>query len=115
MDRSRGIIPIVFLARNCGRDVLRSLCKTERNSLMVVDELLLQSNKTKDSKKYFPVWDLRARCWWWIRAINKNLRLSSRNLPKVKLVPGTGVNIFDVVNSNVLLFSRESILQMQEY
>ena len=35
---------------------------------------------------------------------NKNLLLSSRNLPKVKLVPGTGVNIFDVVNSNTAAF-----------
>jgi len=45
---------------------------------------------------------------------NENLSLSSRNLPKVKLVPGTGVNIFDVVNSNALLFSKDSILQIQE-
>ena len=46
--------------------------------------------------------------------MNENLLLSSRNLPKVKLVPGTGVNIFDVVNSNTLLFSKDSILQIQE-
>jgi large subunit ribosomal protein L4 len=45
---------------------------------------------------------------------NKNLLLSSRNLPKIKLVPGTGVNIFDVVNSSTLLFSKDSILQLQE-
>ena len=44
---------------------------------------------------------------------NKNLLLSSRNLPKVKLVPGTGVNIFDVVKQR-LLFSKDSILQVQE-
>jgi len=45
---------------------------------------------------------------------NKNLSLSTRNLPGVKLVPGTAVNIFDVVNSNTLLFSKDSILRMQE-
>ena len=30
------------------------------------------------------------------------------------LVPGTGVNIFDVVNTNTLLFSKDSILQVQQ-
>ena len=45
---------------------------------------------------------------------NKNLNLSSRNLLQVKLVGGNSVNIFDIVNSNTLLFSKESILQLQE-
>ena len=49
-----------------------------------------------------------------IPARNHNLELSSRNLPNVKLVPGQGVNIFDVVNSEMLLFSKEAILQVQE-
>jgi large subunit ribosomal protein L4 len=45
---------------------------------------------------------------------NQNLELSSRNLPNVKLVPGSGINIFDIVNSETLLFSKEAILQVQE-
>ena len=88
--------------------------KLSENSLMVVEALSLESNKTKDFKKILSGLGFTGRVLVVDSSENKNLSLSSRNLPKVKLVPGTGVNIFDVVNSNVLLFSKESILQIQE-
>jgi large subunit ribosomal protein L4 len=88
--------------------------KLSENSLMVVEELSLESNKTKDFKKILSGFGFTGRVLVVDSGENKNLSLSSRNLPKVKLVPGTGVNIFDVVNSNVLLFSKDSILQIQE-
>ena len=46
---------------------------------------------------------------WW-----RNLKLSSRNLAHVKLVPSTGVNIHDIVDAQQLVFSKEAILQVQE-
>jgi len=88
--------------------------KLSENSLMVVEAFALESNKTKDFKKILSGLGFTGRVLVVDSSENKNLSLSSRNLPKVKLVPGTGVNIFDVVNSNVLLFSKESILQIQE-
>jgi large subunit ribosomal protein L4 len=88
--------------------------KLSENSLMVVEALSLESNKTKDFKKILSNLGFTGRVLVVDSSENKNLSLSSRNLPKVKLVPGTGVNIFDVVNSNVLLFSKDSILQIQE-
>ena len=88
--------------------------KLSENSLMVVEALSLESNKTKDFKKILSDLGFTGRVLVVDSSENKNLSLSSRNLPKVKLVPGTGVNIFDVVNSNVLLFSKDSILQIQE-
>jgi large subunit ribosomal protein L4 len=45
---------------------------------------------------------------------NRNLVLSSRNLANVKLVLGTAVNIYDVVNSTALVFTRQAILDVQE-
>ena len=88
--------------------------KLSENSLMVVEALSLESNKTKDFKKILSGLGFTGRVLVVDSSENKNLSLSSRNLPKVKLVPGTGVNIFDVVNSNALLFSKDSILQIQE-
>ena len=40
--------------------------------------------------------------------------ITSDGEPKAKLVPGTGVNICDVVNHQMLLFSKRAILQVQE-
>jgi large subunit ribosomal protein L4 len=88
--------------------------KLSENSLMVIDAFSLGSHKTKDFQKVLSGLGFTGKVLVVDSSENKNLALSARNLPKVKLVPGTGVNIFDVVNSNVLLFSKDSILHMQE-
>lgn len=98
------------------RIALRSAlsAKLSENSLAVIENLVPESSKTKDFNKILKSMGYTGKVLIVDSGNNKNLLLSSRNLPKVKLVPGTGVNIFDVVNSNMLLFSRDSILQVQE-
>lgn len=88
--------------------------KLNENSLAVIESLAPESGKTKDFKKMLSGMGYIGKVLIVDSSRNKNLLLSSRNLPKVKLVPGAGVNIFDVVNSNTLLFSKDSILQVQE-
>jgi len=88
--------------------------KLSENLVTVVDALPLESNKTKDFQKILSGFGITGKVLVVDSSGNKNLMLSSRNLSKVKLVAGTGVNIFDVVNSNVLLFSKDAILQVQE-
>jgi large subunit ribosomal protein L4 len=88
--------------------------KLSENSLAVIDAFSLESRKTKDFQKILAELGFAGKLLIVDSSGDKNLSLSSRNLPKVKLVPSTGVNIFDVVNSNMLLFSKDSILQLQE-
>ena len=98
------------------RGALRSAlsAKLSENSLAVIDAFLLDTPRTKDFQKILANLGSMGKILIVDSSENKNLSLSSRNLPKVKLVPGTGVNIFDVINSNMLLFSKDSILQLQE-
>ena len=88
--------------------------KLSENSLVVVEGLSLQSPKTKEFQRILSGMGFDGKVLVVDSSGQKNLELSSRNLPKIKLVGGTGVNIFDVVNSSALLFSKESILQVQE-
>jgi large subunit ribosomal protein L4 len=88
--------------------------KLTENSVAVVEAFPLESSKTKDFQRILKGFGFSGKVLVVDSSVNKNLALSSRNLPKIKLVPGTGVNIFDVVNSNALLFSKDSILQIQE-
>ncbi len=88
--------------------------KLSENSIAVVEALAFESHKTKDFQKILAGLGFTGKVLIVDSSREKNLTLSSRNLPKVKLVPETGVNIFDVVNSNTLLFSKDSILQVQE-
>jgi len=88
--------------------------KLNENSIAVVESFPLENHKTKDFQKILKGLGFTGKVLVVDSSVNNNLSLSSRNLPRVKLVPGTGVNIFDVVNSNALLFSKDSILQIQE-
>jgi len=88
--------------------------KLSENSVAVIENLAPGSSKTKDFQKILASMGFTGKVLIVDSSRNSNLILSARNLPKVKLVPGTGVNIFDVVNSNTLLFSKDSILQVQE-
>jgi large subunit ribosomal protein L4 len=98
------------------RGALRSAlsAKFGDNSVAVVDAFTLEAPKTGALHKALKGLGGTGKVLIVSSGENSNLTLSSRNLPNVKLVPGTGVNIYDVVNSELLLFSREAILQLQE-
>jgi large subunit ribosomal protein L4 len=98
------------------RGAMRSAlsAKLNENSVAVIEAFSLESHKTKEFQKLLSNLGCAGKVLVVESERSKNLALSSRNLPRVKLVAGTGINIFDVVNSNVLLFSKESILQVQE-
>jgi large subunit ribosomal protein L4 len=98
------------------RGAMRSAisAKLNDNALTVVDSIKLDTPKTREFEKLLESMGCTGKVLVIDSYENKNLDLSSRNLPKVKLVAGAGVNIFDIINSNMLLFSKESILQLQE-
>jgi large subunit ribosomal protein L4 len=98
------------------RSAMRSAlsAKLGENSVAVVDAFQLESSKTKDFQSILKSLGFVGKVLVIESTKNNKLSLSSRNLPKVKLVSGAGVNIFDVVNSNNLLFSKDSILEVQE-
>jgi large subunit ribosomal protein L4 len=98
------------------RGALRSAlsAKLGENSIAVVDAFNLESRKTRDFRKVLQAFGGTEKILVVANGENPNLELSSRNLPGVKLVPGTGVNIKDVVNSSLLIFSKDAILQVQE-
>ncbi len=84
------------------------------NCLEVVDGFQLESHKTKDLQNVLKGFGAGRKILIVDAGENRNLKLSTRNLTRVKLVPGTGVNIHDVVNHELLIFSKEAILQVQE-
>ncbi len=98
------------------RGALRSAlsAKLSENALTVIDEIRLDSSRTRDFNRVLEGMGCAGKVLIVDSLENTNLDLSSRNLPKVKLVAGDSVNIFDIVNSNTLLFSKESILRLQE-
>jgi large subunit ribosomal protein L4 len=98
------------------RGAMRSAlsAKLGENLVTVVDSFSLESHKTGDFRKVLKDLCGSGKVLIVESAVNRNLELSSRNLPDVKLVPGNAVNIRDILNYRMLLFSKDAILQVQE-
>jgi large subunit ribosomal protein L4 len=88
--------------------------KIRQNRVVVVDRLELDAPRTKEFMKVADTLQLGTKLLIVDSLENVNAILSSRNLPKVKYLPGTGLNIYDILDHETILFSRESILQLQE-
>ncbi len=73
-----------------------------------------EGNKTKDFLKILKSVAGTAKVLVVNAGENRKLELSSRNIPDVKVVPGTGVNIKDIVSYPTVVFSKDAILQVQE-
>ena len=92
--------------------VLSDKLKNER--LLVLDSLELSSHRTRNFVDLMGAFDLNRKLLVVDSRENRNLFLSTRNLPGVKMVPALGVNVYDLVNAEVLMISKASLLELQE-
>lgn len=89
--------------------------KLKNDRLVVVDELGLESHRTSDFIGVLGALELQNRKVLVVDdRENKNLYLCTRNLPRVKMVPTLGVNVFDLLRHESLLISKRAVLELQE-
>jgi len=92
--------------------VLTDKLKSDR--LHVVDELAIDSHKTKDFLGLLQGLKLDGKVLVVDSKENRNLYLGSRNLQSVKMVPAAGVNIYDLLNHENILISKSALMELQE-
>lgn len=92
--------------------VLSDKLKDQR--LLVVEDFNLESHRTKDFTPVLKQLELTGKLLLIDSRENRNLYLSSRNLPGVKMVPTDSVNIYDLLNCEKVVFSKEAIIELQE-
>ena len=90
--------------------------KLRENRLVVLDEISLDSHRTKDVLAALKGLDLDSSRKVLIvdERENRNLYLGVRNMPEIKMVATLGVNIYDLLNHPHLVISKRSILALQE-
>jgi large subunit ribosomal protein L4 len=88
--------------------------KLNSDQLYVVDELSIDSHKTKDVLGLLQALKLDGKVLLVDSKENRNLYLGSRNLQSVKMVPAGGVNIYDLLNHETLLISKSALMELQE-
>jgi large subunit ribosomal protein L4 len=81
--------------------------------VMVIDELKLDSAKTKDFIGMLTALELKGSALIVAQAADKNLTLASRNVPNVSLTTGDTLNTYDVLRPNKLVFTRGAFEQVE--
>jgi len=97
--------------KNALRSVLSS--KIAEKQLIILDSLKLKESKTKEAVNILKTLKLDSALLVDSHE-NKNLFLSMRNIPKVKVVDYQHVNIYDVMNFNWLVFSEKAFDSFME-
>ena len=88
--------------------------KLKNRKLTVIDEFALESHRTKEFLEVLKTLDLDKKVLVVDDRENRNLYLSSRNVPQVKCVATPGLNVYDLLNCRHLLISKRAILNLQE-
>src|SRR3989440_11695071 len=81
--------------------------------VLVVEELKLESLKTKDFIGLLSALELKGTALIVAQQVDKNLTLASRNVPKVALATSDSLNTYDVLRPDKLLFTRAAFEQIE--
>ena len=89
--------------------------KIKSNLFKIVDDLSLDSFKTKDFNKILDSLGVNdTKLTMIIGDSDRNLYLSSRNIHYINLVSVKSFSTYDVVNSDMLLFDKSSVEYLNE-
>ena len=80
---------------------------------MLVDDLKLGSQKTKEFIGVLKALELKGTALIVAQAVDKNLTLASRNVPDVALTTSDTLNTYDVLRPDKLVFTRTAFEQLE--
>jgi len=102
------------LNKKVRRGAIRSALslRVSQDKLIVLRDLELESAKTKAAAKIFEVL-ANSNALIIDTVQNRNLELSVRNLPKVKLLDIDGVNLFDLLKHEYLVVAEPTVRKLE--
>lgn len=84
------------------------------NELIILDELKLTSNKTKEMKEILSNLKVDRNILVVVDELDDNLILAARNLENVLLLSVDEINTMDVISANVLIATEAAIKSVEE-
>jgi large subunit ribosomal protein L4 len=91
------------------------LSKFQDNEALILDELTLTEVKTKQVASLLKALKLEdTTCLLGIKDYDKNLYLSARNIPKVKVLPASQFNAYTVLRQKRLLLTRAALEALRQ-
>jgi large subunit ribosomal protein L4 len=82
-------------------------------SLIVVEDFTLNAPNTKEYKNILKNLEVTGKSLLLTADLNKNVYLSSRNLPKSEVMTVKDANTYEIINADVLVISENSVNQLK--
>ena len=86
--------------------------KFQENNLVVIDQFELEEIKTKEFLKVVNALNIKNALIITDKK-NKNLELSSRNIPNIKVLCSKGLNVYDILKYKKLILLKSSIEEIE--
>lgn len=88
--------------------------KAQNKELVVIDNINLDSLKTKDVKNLIRDLNLEGKVLFVTSEDNENLYMATRNLGYVYSILASEINAFDLVNANVVVCDEAAVKNIEE-
>lgn len=103
------------MPRKARRNALKSVLsdKMRNDRVVVIDEITVNSNRTKDALSVLKNFDFD-KLLIVDKKENSKLILSTRNLPYIKTIDFSEINVYDSLKFNYIMFSVDAVKQLVE-
>jgi large subunit ribosomal protein L4 len=103
------------MPKKAKRNALKSVLsdKIRHNRIYVIDEFKMESNKTRDTLSLLSNFDFD-KLLIVDKKENQELILSTRNIPNIKAIDFTEMNIYDSLDFSYIMFSVDAVNQLVE-
>ena len=88
--------------------------KVANGEFVVLDSINFESPKTKEAVKMLQNFGVDKKALIITADYAENVEKSSRNIPGVKAINTTGLNVFDILNANKLFITKDAIARIEE-
>ncbi|MDD4069059.1 MAG: 50S ribosomal protein L4 [Candidatus Izemoplasmatales bacterium] len=88
--------------------------KLRGNNLIAVDSIVLPSHKTKDMVTVLTNLKVEGKIMVILGEVSDMVNIASRNLPNVQTVLYNHVSVYDILNANQLILTKEALEKIEE-
>ena len=88
--------------------------KVAAGQFVVLDSMNFEAPKTKDAVKFLNAFNAEKKSLIITADYAENVEKSSRNIPGVKAINTTGLNVFDILNADKLFITKDAIARIEE-
>ncbi len=88
--------------------------KAKEKDLLVLDEIKLNSLKTKEITTILETLKLSGKILFVTKEDNENLYMATRNLGNVLVLMANEINCYDIVNADVLVVEKDAVASIEE-